>query len=115
MKKTYITLLICIIGIISLVLLNNLEVLSKDIVAKITLFLTSIIAFILSYIIGIKKNKNGLTNGLIVGISIAVLSLIIHYFLKTLYFDIFYVRGTIFMISGACGGIIGVNTKKETF
>lgn len=90
------------------------DIFEKDVVAKVSLFLTAIISFVLAYIIGIKKNKNGLSNGMIIGISIAMISLIIHFTLKTLYFDTFYIRGLVFMFSGAAGGIIGVNKMKET-
>lgn len=112
MKKLYLTLTICILSIIGLVLLSIFEVITNELVAKITLFITIVIAFTISYLTGIKKGKNGLTNGLIIGISIALLSLIIHFLLRNEFFDMFYIRGTVYMASAGAGGIIGVNKNQ---
>lgn len=112
MKKTVLTLLMCILGIVGLVLLGVFDIINKDIVAKITIFLTAIVAFIMSYLTAKKRNKHGLANGMIIGISIALVSLLIHFMLKTYYFDIFFIRGLVFMVSGAFGGVIGVNKTE---
>ena len=53
-----------------------------------------------------------ITNGMIIGISIAMLSLIVHYLSKTELSDIFFIRGLVFMVSGCMGGVIGVNKKQ---
>ena len=113
MKKTIILLLMCILSIVGMSLLAVFEIISKELVAKASLFITAIISFILAYFRGNKKQKNGLANGIIIGITIAILSLIIHFITKTEFYSVFFVRGLIFMISGAMGGIIGVNRVKE--
>ena len=112
LKKYYIILISSFIVLLSFLFFYIFEVLDSEIIAKITLFVTTIIAFILSYITALKKKKNGLTNGLIIGISIAIVSLGIHYFFKSVYFDTFFIRALVFITSSAAGGIIGVN--KET-
>jgi putative membrane protein (TIGR04086 family) len=113
MKKTIILLLMCILSIVGMSLLAIFEIISKELVAKSSLFITAIISFLLAYFRGNKKQKNGLANGIIIGITIAILSLIIHFITKTEFYSVFFVRGLIFMISGAMGGIIGVNRVKE--
>lgn len=112
MKKTVLTLLMCILGVIGLVILSVFDVMDKGVVAKISIFLTAIVAFIISYLTGKKKNKHGLANGMIIGISIALISLLIHFMLKTYYFETFFIRGLVFMASGAAGGVIGVNKTE---
>ena len=109
MKKTTIVLIVSTILLIIVSIMGFLEIISKELSTKMTLFITATIAFILAYLTGIKKEKHGLTNGIIVGISIAIISLAIHFISKTIYFDLFFVRGLVFIISGAMGGIIGVN------
>jgi hypothetical protein len=47
----------CILGIVGLVLLGVFDIINKDIVAKITIFLTAIVAFIMSYLTAKKRNK----------------------------------------------------------
>lgn len=113
MKKTIILLLMCVLSIICLSLLAVFEFINTELAAKTSLFITAIISFTLAFMRGIKKQKNGLLNGVFIGITVAILSLIVHFITKTEYFSIFFVRGLIFMISGASGGIIGVNRVKE--
>lgn len=109
MKKILIPIAIYIIILSILLFLVLQEIIDKSLVSKITVFLTATISFIISYKVCSIKGKNGMANGLIIGISIAMISLLIHYILKTDGFDIFFIRGLIFMISGAAGGITGVN------
>jgi len=113
MKKTTITIIVSLIAIIAFIVLGFLNIISFDIVPKTTIFLSAIVVFSLSYTTGYKKGKNGLSNGVIIGITFGIISLIIHYFSKTNHFDTFFIRALVFMISGASGGIIGVNAKTK--
>ena len=109
MKKKLLLLLILLLTIAIVIL--NIFIKDEELLNKITFILTTIITIFLSYLTGIIKGKNGLINGLIIGISVSLLSLIIHYLFIRIYFDTLYIRMAIFMLSGAAGGVIGVNKK----
>ena len=91
----------------------NVLIKDKNLVNKITIFISSLITLLIAYIAGIKKGKKGLVVGLIVGISISSISLLIHFIIAKEYFDTLYLRLLTFMVSGVCGGVIGVNKKTD--
>ena len=86
---------------------------NKSLVNKISLIISSFISLLLAYLVAIIKGKNGLLIGLIIGITFSGISLGVHYFVAKEYFNSLYIRLIIFMISGCCGGVIGVNKKTD--
>lgn len=110
MKKR-ISAILTLIIILGIVLLS-IFIKDKGLVNKITIFLSAILALIIAYFTGLIKRKNGLINGLIVGISIATISLIIHYFFAKNNFNYLYLRSIIIILGGASGGILGVNKNN---
>ncbi len=81
----------------------------KELVNKLTIFLSAFLSLLISFFIGVKKRKNGLINGLVIGISIAIISLIVHYIFAKEFFPLLYLRSITVILSGASGGIMGVN------
>lgn len=111
MKKKY----LIIISILTAVILVGLNFVIKDkeLLNKISLFLSGLISILISYFIAINYKKNGLIIGLIVGITVSIISVIIHYFFSKIYFDTLYIRLLIFILCGASGGVLGVNKKTD--
>lgn len=106
-KISFILIFINIIALISLAFFN----LNKDTVNKISIFLSALLSLLLSLLLGNKKQKNGLIWGLVIGISIASISSIIHFIYAKDLFNLLHIRMGIIILSGGCGGIIGVNKK----
>lgn len=103
-----------ILIIFSLMIMLSIIIISiflddKGLVNKITIFLSSLLSLLLAYIAGLTKRKRGLINGLIIGISIATISLIIHFIFAQNYFELLYIRSLTVILSGASGGVLGVN------
>ena len=109
MKKTMGILFIPLI-IITIILLN-VFIDDKILLNKITIFLSAILSLLIAYLTGITKQKNGLINGLIIGISISIISITLHFFFAKDLFSILYIRSAVIILSGACGGVLGVNKK----
>ena len=109
MKK--ITVITMIFLIIITMILLIIFVGNKEIVNKITIFLSAILSLLLSFLIGYKKRKNGLINGVVIGISIATVSLIVHYIFAKEMFDLLYLRSLTVILGGASGGVMGVNSN----
>ena len=107
MKKITTTFLIILTILITVIL--SILIKDKDLVNKITIFLSAILALLISYLTGITKRKNGLITGLIIGISIASISLIIHYIFARTLFDFLYLRSSIIILSSVSGCVFGVN------
>lgn len=107
MKKsiTLLFIFLCTLSIIFITIFVN----NKELVSKITIFLSALLSLLLAYLTGITKRKNGLINGVIIGISIATLSLVIHFIFGKEFFDLLYIRSLVIILSGASGGVIGVN------
>ena len=102
-----------LVVLILMIIVVNIFIQDKNLVNKITIFISSFISLLVAYIVGIKIGKKGLFIGLIVGISISSISLLIHFIIAKEYFDTLYLRLLTFMVSGICGGIIGVNKKTD--
>ena len=111
MKKRF-ALIIVILIFLSIVLLN-IFLKDKNLINKITIFLSAFLSLLIAYITGISKQKNGLIYGLIIGISISAFSVIFHFFLAKELFSILYIRSAVIILSGACGGVLGVNKKTD--
>lgn len=111
MKKKIV--LVLIIVLILLLIGLNFIIKDKDLMNKISLFISGVISLMIAYYIGLNKRKNGLIIGLIVGISVSIISLIIHYFFAKVYFDTLFIRLSIFILSAASGGVLGVNKKTD--
>ena len=111
MKKRLTTIFIMFI-IVTMILLN-IFLKDKDLINKITIFLSAALSLLIAYLTGINKQKNGLINGLIIGITISVISVTIHYFFVKELFSILYIRSAVIILSGACGGVLGVNKKTD--
>ena len=109
MKKRF-SMLVTILLIIVLVVMN-ITIKNKNLVDKISIFITSLIALSIAYLAGFSRGKNGLVIGLIIGISVSCVSLVFYYLFAKEYFDSLYIRLLTFLISGMCGGVIGVNKK----
>lgn len=99
--------------IIIVMILLNIFINDKDLINKITIFLSAALSLLIAYITGLTKQKKGLVNGLIIGISISVISVTIHYFFAKELFPILYIRSAVIILSGACGGVLGVNKKTD--
>lgn len=93
------------------IIVISIFVKDKEIASKVTIFLTALLSLLLSYITGLTKGRHGLLNGLIIGISIAGISLIIHFIFAKDFFQLLYIRAITVILSGASGGIMGVNKK----
>ena len=104
------TILLIVLNIIVFIVLNYI-ILNKDLLNKISIFLSASFALLLAYLFGLNRGKNGLILGLIIGISIASISTIIHYVYAKDYFDHLYIRMGVIILSGASGGVFGVNKK----
>ena len=111
MKKKITTFLIILIVLIIIILSVFIE--NKDLVNKITIFLSAILSLLIAYLTGIIKRKNGLITGLIIGISIASISLVIHYIFAKNLFEFLYLRSSIIILSSVSGCVFGVNKKME--
>ena len=111
MKKRF-PVLVLVLLIIAIIVIN-LTVDNKDLIDKISIFLSSLISLIVAFLIALRRGKNGLVIGLIIGISISSISLLVHYFIAKDYFDTLYIRLLTFVISGISGGVIGVNKKTD--
>ena len=111
MKKRLTTIFIMFI-IVTMILLN-IFLKDKDLINKITIFLSAALSLLIAYLTGINKQKNGLINGLIIGITISVISVTIHYFFVKELVSILYIRSAVIILSGACGGVLGVNKKTD--
>ena len=109
MKKS-IAIFLSILDILIITLLGLL-VEDKILVNKITIFLSAILSLLISYIIGVTKGRYGLLNGLIVGISIASVSTLIHFLFAKEFFSFLYLRVSAIILSAASGGVYGVNKK----
>ena len=105
--------LLILMLLITTIIVVILIIKNKNLIDKITLFISGLISLLIAYIIGAKKGKNGLVIGLIIGISFSSVSLIVHYIIARNYFDTLYIRLLTFIICGACGGVIGVNKKTD--
>ena len=104
------TILLIILNIIVFIVINYL-IQNKELLNKISIFLTASFSLLLTYLFGLIRGKNGLILGLIIGISIASISTIIHYLYAKDYFDHLYIRMGVIILSGASGGVFGVNKK----
>ena len=109
-KRTTIALIIFNIVLIVTLYFTKID---KGIINKLSLFLTASLALLISYLTGIIREKNGLINGLVIGITIAMISAIIHYFYAKDFFDLLYIRLAIFILAAISGGVFGVNKQKE--
>ena len=106
-KTSSILIFINIIALISLAFFN----LNKDTINKLSIVLSALLSLLISIVYASKKGKNELLLGLLIGISIAFVSSIIHYFYAKEFFNLLHIRMGIIIVSGGCGGIIGVNKK----
>ena len=111
MKKTIGILFIPLITIV--IILLNVFLEDKNSINKITIFLSAILSLLIAYLTGIIKQKNGLINGLIIGISISIISITLHFFFAKELFSVLYIRSAVIILSGACGGVLGVNKKTD--
>jgi putative membrane protein (TIGR04086 family) len=93
------------------IIIVSIFVYDKTIASKITIFLSALLSLLLAYITGLTKRRHGMLNGIIIGISIATISLIIHYIFAKDFFDLLYIRSLTVILSGASGGVIGVNKE----
>ena len=107
MKKGF-TIFLTFITFLSIVFIS-IFISDKELVNKLTIFLTAFLSLLISFLIGLWKRKNGLINGLVIGISIAIISLIVHYIFAKEFFSLLYLRSITVILSGASGGIMGVN------
>lgn len=110
-KKGFVKFLIVIIFVT--IVLTNILINDRDLINKITIFLSSLLTIIISYLVGISKQKSGLINGLIIGITISTISIIYHFLFAKEFFSILYIRSAVIILSGACGGVLGVNKKTD--
>ena len=104
------TILLIILNFVIFIVLNYF-ILNKELLNKISIFLTASFALLLAYLFGLKRGKNGLILGLIIGISIASISTITHYIYAKDYFDHLYIRMGVIILSSTSGGVFGVNKK----
>lgn len=104
---------LAIIVLILMIILTVISVIKLDplLTNRLTIFTSSIISLLLAYLIALKKRKNGLIWGLIVGISLSFISMSIHYFFAQDFFNYLYLRIGIIIFSSASGGVIGVNQE----
>ena len=109
LKKSFFIIGITIITLT--IFLLTIFVKDKDLVNKITIILSALLSLLIAFMTGITKKKHGLIYGLVVGISIASISLLFHYIYAKEMFDTLYLRMLIVILSGASGGVIGVNKK----
>lgn len=97
-------------NIVLIVVLTFMKI-DKNIINKVTMFLSATLLFQISYLSGIIKGKHGLINGLVIGISAGILSAIIHFIFAKGYYDILYIRLMIYILSACSGSVYGVNKK----
>ena len=95
------------------IVLTNILIKDKNVINKITIFLSALLTILISYLVGITKQKNGLINGLIIGITISIFSISFHFLFAKELFSIQYIRSAVIILSGACGGVLGVNKKTD--
>ena len=105
-----ITYIFIIVNILSLIGISFLDI-DKNLINKLSIFLSASLSLLIGLVFGFKKGKNGLLWGIVIGISIATLSSIIHFITATQYFGPLYIRMGIIILSGSAGGVIGVNKK----
>lgn len=104
---------ISIACIVLIIVLLNVFLKDKNLINKISIILSALLSLLIAYLTGLTKQKNGLINGLIIGISISVISVIFHFFFAKDLFSILYIRSAVIILSGACGGVLGVNKKTD--
>lgn len=109
MKKSILIALSFLIALAIIII--SIFVTDKELVNKITIFLSALLSLLISYIIGFTKRKNGLVYGILIGISIATISLIIHFIFAKELFSLLHIRSLIVILGGASGGVMGVNKK----